>query len=55
MSVRSRAWLTNSNFLTPVKAHNLNNVELKFLGNMHLPENMTYVQELGECLDWCLG
>lgn len=33
------------NFLTPVAATGMKNAELKFLGNMHLPSNITYVQE----------
>jgi hypothetical protein len=34
------------NVLTPVIATNLNNVKIKVGGNLHLPKNVTYVQNL---------
>lgn len=32
--------------LTPIDQWNLNNVEILMQGNLHLPENITYVQEI---------
>ncbi|TKX19051.1 glycosyl hydrolases family 28 protein [Elsinoe australis] len=34
------------NVLTPIKATNLSNVEISMMGNLHLPTNITAVQEI---------
>jgi len=34
-----------SNILTPVKLHDLNNVEIRVNGNLHLPKNMSVVRD----------
>lgn len=34
------------NVFTPVVADNLNNVTIEMLGNLHLPQNITYMQQL---------
>jgi hypothetical protein len=34
------------NILTPISATNLSNVEIKVEGNLHLPKNVTYIQNI---------
>lgn len=34
--------------LTPITAANLSNVDVLFQGNLHLPQNISYVQGIGE-------
>lgn len=36
----------NYNILTPISAKNLSNVEIKMYGNLHLPKNVSYVQDI---------
>lgn len=34
------------NILTPISAKNLSNVEIRMKGNLHLPQNVTYIQNI---------
>jgi hypothetical protein len=36
----------NYRLLTPIHHRGLNNIEISMQGNLHLPENITYIQEL---------
>jgi hypothetical protein len=36
----------NYRVLTPIEVRGLDNVEISMQGNLHLPENITYIQEL---------
>lgn len=37
---------TCSNIFTPIDIINLHDVEIKIEGNLHLPQNITYIQEI---------
>ncbi|KAF2767678.1 pectin lyase-like protein [Teratosphaeria nubilosa] len=46
---------TDYNVFTPIKATNLSNVRIEVFGNLHLPQNITYIQALFNSTTYASG